>query len=185
MLCAIFQPDCWTQLSLFLGCKSSWNSIKLMLHLRIGRLQLLCKVLPQVLMCEWSHLSVCVFPSHRDVWIWAVSEGHVTDQDPLSWGHRGHESSVQGNRIDIHLSTDGFLWFAIAFWHVISFAAGARSPGHRCHDGETRCYNRRNRSCCASGKYKNQVASSTMQTHQSGITSSTKNLIVSIVFVTN
>lgn len=63
-----------------------------------------------------------LFPSRRDVWVRAVLEGDVTDQDSLPRGHWGHESCMQGSN-QYWLSAfkaciSSLPFIAVRFWHV-------------------------------------------------------------------
>lgn len=84
-----------------------------------------------------------LFPSRRDVWVRAVLEGDVTDQDSLPRGHWGHESCMQGSN-QYWPSAFKACISSSAILTCVLFAAGKRSSGHCSRDGETRRYNRRN-----------------------------------------
>lgn len=91
-------------------------------------------------------------PSLRDIRVRAVPEGDVADQDPVCRRHRRHEGRLQGKSCcfgevfpDLIVSTG-----VDSDWLV---AAGARSPGHRSHDGEAWYHNRGDRPRGSSGTY--------------------------------
>lgn len=77
-----------------------------------------------VLTCDWCQSSALV-SSHRDVWVRAVPEGNVADQDPLSWGHRRDEGGVQGEKQRTRSVSIVWLFF-LAVWCWLVFVCSWR-----------------------------------------------------------